>query len=661
VKPKGFMIFHLNLAFSSLDESAWLDVIKSCYHPLLDMIEQTGIQIGIELTGWTLKQIKSTDISWVNRFKSLLDEKKCVLIGSGYCQIIGPIVPHTVNEWNQRLGLESYEEILSCKPNIILVNEMAFSSSLVNLYKDFGYSGIIMDRDNIRLSLDLESLPVTDMPSHAKGLGNVSLPVLWSDSILFQKVQHYTHGDISIDTYLDYLKSRVKNDEIIFPIYTNDAEVFDYRPGRFVEERPTHPEGEWIRFKKLLDAISNTTNIEFCSPTNALKFSQIHFRKNVSSLTNAAYPIPVKKQAKYNIARWAVTGRNDFWINTMCHRIEKHFKQIENDSSQDWRELCELWSSDLRTHITDKRWTKANNQLSALLKKNKIANNLDIRSVEIKRKVSLEEAIGSYGNSTINIDEEKILLSISTKNISLILNLRRGLTIHSLAFSSHDKIPCLGTLQHGHFSSISLGADFYSGGVVVELPTQRKRVTDLEKVKPKFRIKSNGMLEISAKINTQFGNINKIVNISTSQEEIYLDYEFLDFDKIIGSVRIGALTLFDPFNQRDTVFSCHNGGKSKEAFNFDGEFDHSKPASPLVSSSRGLGATTGEIEIINNSNVINISWDPSNSAVLPMLQNNSCNNKRLSRIMFSLREIDDTVKYPTKLEKFTFCIKVPQQ
>ncbi len=59
------------------------------------------------------------------------------MIGSGYCQIIGPLVPYKVNEWNQRLGIETYEQILDCRPNIVLVNEMTYSSSLVDLYKQF--------------------------------------------------------------------------------------------------------------------------------------------------------------------------------------------------------------------------------------------------------------------------------------------------------------------------------------------------------------------------------------------------------------------------------------------------------------------------------------------------------------------------------------------
>ena len=38
-------------------------------------------------------------------------------------------------------------------------------------------------------------------------------------------------------------------------------------------------------------------------------------------LESAAYPVPVKKQRKYNLTRWAVTGRDDIGVNAACQRI----------------------------------------------------------------------------------------------------------------------------------------------------------------------------------------------------------------------------------------------------------------------------------------------------------------------------------------------------
>jgi hypothetical protein len=651
MKPKGYLVFHLNLAFSSIEEEAWADVIETCYHPLLDLIEKTGIPIGIELTGWTLKQIERIDIAWVERFKALLNTGSCELIGSGYCQIIGPLAPYKANEWNQKLGIESYRKILDCRPEIVLVNEMAFSSSLVDLYSQFDYKGFIMDRDNIKLALDSDKVP-----THAKGVGNSVMPILWSDSILFQKVQHFAHGDISINNYLDYIQRRIDGGELLFPIYCNDAEVFDYRPGRFSEERPTHHEGEWKRIERLLKSIAFNTEIEFVLPTQALEISNKEKDKFVSKLVNAAYPIPVKKQAKYNIARWAVTGRNDLWLNTMCHRIEKYLTKSKNDNHNDWRELCELWASDLRTHITDKRWGRAKSQLNTLLNQHGISNASSGKYEMAKKYDSLKSVIGEYGGAKIAIDKEEILLHISTKNIKLELNLRRGLAVQSLAFASHDMEPCIGTLPHGYFSCISLGADYYSGGIVVELPLQRKRITDLEKVEPTFLIKDNGNIEIHAEIITQFGGIIKVVEVFANSEKVSLSYNFSKWDKIVGSVRLGVMTLLNQFSHKNTKLLCSNGGKNNEIFDFSGEINHIKPASTLVSSSRGLGATSGKIQIINNEKSINLQWDPSECAVMPMLHNESFNNRILSRVLFSIKEMDDTAKLSSNIENFTLTI-----
>lgn len=656
MKPKGYLVFHLNLAFSSIEEDSRADVIKTCYHSLLDLIEQTGIPIGIELTGWTLKQIERIDRTWTERFKNLLSSGKCELVGSGYCQIIGPLVPSTVNEWNQKLGLDVYKSTLGCRPNIILVNEMAFSNSLIDLYSKFGYSGVITDRDNMRTALNLESSPMSAVPNYAEGPGGAVLPILWSDSILFQKVQQFAHGDIGINQYLGYLKGRINDGESIFPIYTNDAEVFDYRPGRFGEERPTHPEGEWNRFKTLLETIVSDTNIEFVAPTHALQAGNGIAGKRTFMLADAAYPIPVKKQAKYNIARWAVTGRDDFWLNTMCHRIEKHLVKSQNNNYNDWRELCELWASDLRTHITDKRWVRAKSKLSSVLFQHGISDVLGGGQGLHKKLDFLMDAVGKYGDAEIALSSEEIVLSIFTKNIKLELNLRRGLAISNLAFSSHEMEPCIGTLPHGHFGSISLGADYYSGGVIVEVPSDRGRVTDLEKVDPKFRVKDNGNIEISAQINTKFGSIIKVVEVSIDKEQVSLSYDFPGWDKVTGSVRLGVMTLINQFSNETTKIACSNGGENDEVFDLSGEFDHTKPPSTLVSSSRGLGATAGEIKISNNGNVINFHWDPSECAVMPMLQKTSSNGKYLSRLLFTMKELDDSAKFPSNIGRFSLSI-----
>ena len=655
MRPKGYLVFHLNLAFSSIEKEAWPDVVQKCYWPLLDLIEEMAIPIGIELTGWTLKQIETIDIGWVKRFKSLLVAEACELIGSGYCQIIGPLVPHKVNQWNQRLGLKEYDRILGVRPTIALVNEMAYSSSLIELYQQFGYRGFITDRDNTRLALGLDKHPSMLLPTHAKGHSDSLLPVLWSDSMLFQRVQHYAHGDITAANYIDYVRRRCIDGETLLPIYCNDAEVFDYRPGRFVEERPTHKDGEWYRIKMLLRSLEEQLDIEWVKPTDALCLNDKGPSPMQGELTSAKHPIAVKKQTKYNIARWAVTGRNDLWLNTMCHRIAAHLDETNNDNHEVWRELCELWASDLRTHITEKRWNEAKKQLDLSLNCHKISNTLDKTSVEVKQHDSLEDAVGNYGGALIQIDDG-IFLTISTEKIRLTLNLRRGLCIHNLSFSSHDMIPSIGTIPYGYFSSIALGADYYSGGIVIELPAERRRVTDLENVVPQFRLENNGDIKIQSVVKTSLGVIVKTIKVSATSECITISYDFPNWGEFTGSVRLGTVTLLDDFSHKGLEILCKNGGDTYESFLVDGEIHHTSPASSLVSSRGGFGATTGEMIIKTQDKQLNLSWDPCECAVMPMFQHTPSAPNALSRLFFSMSELDDTKKCPSVPVSFSLNI-----
>ena len=69
-----------------------------------------------------------------------------------------------------------------------------------------------------------------------------------------------------------------------------------------------------------------------------------HMRGQHLSLESPACPVPVKKQRKYNLARWAVTGRDNTAINAACQRIYQGM--LRDEAHADWKELCYLWASD---------------------------------------------------------------------------------------------------------------------------------------------------------------------------------------------------------------------------------------------------------------------------------------------------------------------------
>src|ERR1700733_8020262 len=142
-----FAFFHLNLAFSSIEEERRGEVIARCYWPLLKLAERIG-PLGLEISGYTLEEIAARDPAWIETARQLIAAGRIELIGSGYAQIIAPLVPARVTRENLRLGLETYQRHLGSRPRIALVNEQAYAAGLVPLYREAGFDGLIMDYDN---------------------------------------------------------------------------------------------------------------------------------------------------------------------------------------------------------------------------------------------------------------------------------------------------------------------------------------------------------------------------------------------------------------------------------------------------------------------------------------------------------------------------------
>lgn len=650
-----FSIFHLNLAYSSIAEEQRATVIKMCYEPLLDLIEEGAVCIGVELSAWTLNQIDELSPIWIERFNHLLNTGKCELIGSGYVQLIGPLVPYEVNLWNQQLGLEEYERILDVRPDLVLVNEMAYSSGMVGVYKSAGYKGLVMDRNNICLALG-KSAHDSAIPCYADGGEGDTLPVLWTDSILFQKFQRYAHGDIRLGEYLDYFKHRANDAMGPLSIYANDAEIFDYRPGRFREESQLHEDGEWQRIGELLAAISEQTEVSWLSPSKALKQQCLGQEPVAKKLTSARQPIPVKKQAKYNVSRWAISGRNDLWINTLCHRIFRHLKSTGQAANPKYRRLlCDYWASDLRTHITLERWNKAETEIKVWTQELGISSTIGAAPLTAPSCSSDYDDLAAAGFQ-VELDDEEILFSIHSNDIHVVLNLRRGMSIHSLAFRQHSFTSLIGTLPHGYFHSIELGADFYSGASVIELLTEHRRITDLDRVSPICYIEE-GNLYIRGEVQTPKGHIVKELCFDKNEECISVATAFPGWERPYGTVRVGTLTLLPDAFAEALSIAFESGGKDMETFSLNEDVLHQQPASSLVSASSGLGGVGGEIRIGNGTQWVNVSWDPAECAAFPMLTHQSCPPSALTRISFSLCEVDETYQPGGDLPGFRYQLK----
>ena len=268
------------------------------------------------------------------------------------------MVPARVSEANLAIGNEVYLRLLGLKPTIALVNEQAYSGGLVGLYLDAGYRALLMDWDNPS-SYHQWPAEARYAPQRAVGPDGRTIAVLWTNTVAFQKLQRFAHDDIGLDEYLSYVRAQRGARPRALCLYASDTEIFDFRPGRYRTEENLNG-GEWTKLEEAFSQLAQEVSCELVLPSRLLGEEP----KQPLRLETAACPIPVKKQRKYNLSRWAVTGRDDLAVNAACESIYRGLVAL-GAGAEHWKELCYLWSSDFRTHITDKRWEELCQRLSA--------------------------------------------------------------------------------------------------------------------------------------------------------------------------------------------------------------------------------------------------------------------------------------------------------
>lgn len=628
MQKKSFLFFHFNLFFSSVDKAQRKQIIKKCYYPIINLAKNYNISINIEASARTLLEIKKIDKELIKTIIKLINKKKIYFVGSGLNQIISPLVPYEINCKNLEIGNSYYKEILGKTPETALINEMAFSENILEAYSKSGYKNIIIDYDNLNMSLKKNK---NNIPNYCySNETKKKIKITYASSFLFQQFQNCIYGDISIKKYLDILKKNI-NKDVFLPIYSGDAEVFNFRAGRFISERRKIYD-EWERIYKLLNEIKKM-NIKFCLIDKLNKISS----KNILYQDKSETPISVKKQPKYNVSRWAITGRSDQKINTACFKIFKNRKEIiaKIGSRKFYEQILDLWSSDYRTHITKKRWSEYNNQLNKMLKIIKIKKIIKNKSFLKKIKES----------NAVYYDSEKTLLHINTKKIRVTLNIRRGLSIDSLAFKSQKFIPLIGTIHSYKTKSIFEGADFYSGNAVHEILNPLVKITDLNNVKPKI-FENKELIRVISKQNLKYASLTKKIEINKNLEKIIITIKYNSNIKNIGSLRLNNISFLN-INKNKITYSCVNGGRKVQNYKLKKYFDQSSSPTKFVSTRNGLGCTNSSLSFFIGKNRINFKWDNAANYILPSIQFKKIRTQKILRVFFCNQEYDET-SHPLK-------------
>lgn len=634
---KTYLLFHFNILFSSVEIKDRKKIISKCYWPIIYIAKDLKIPINIEASARTIEEIYNLDKKFIFELKKLINLKKIYFVESGLNQIIGPIVPHEINKYNLEIGKKKYKNFLNINSETALINEMAYSESLAEIYHDAGYKNIILDIDN---TLDIRNKKKKIAFScYSRTSKNKKLNIIWASSFMFQKFQNYVYGDSSKDEYIQFLKKYSKYNNISLPLYSGDAETFNFRTNRFHAERKKSFD-EWYRIYDLIQDLKKKTIYEF----KLIPDLKLNGKKILSTITKDSETIIVKKQPKYNIARWALSGRDNQKINTRCFNILKNkklfFKKIKKNLF--YETLLDFMGSDLRTHITKKRWKIFNKKIK---KFEKLISKPKIRSE--KRKSITRKKIFTF-------NKEKTKIYFKNIHIKIIMNLRRGMSIDSLSFKSQKFLPLLGTIKSENWKNIKHGADFYTGHFLQESLNPFIKITDLNPISIKT-YESNDKFFFEAKQKLKLGNLKKTVSISKYNEEIELSQKYISKYKTTNSIKMNNIT-FNNFEDKKIKFCLKNGGRGYEKFKLNNFFDQTTPPTKYVSVNSGLGCTNSELIFLIGKNKIKFKWDNADCFVLPMIQYKKINNYKLLRVFFSTEEYNETSK---KLKKdLNFKLKI---
>ena len=388
----------------------------------------------------------------------------------------------------------------------------------------------------------------------------------------------------------------------------------------------------WDRIGLLFEALLSDSRFHLIRP-GALDLLDMSGAGNKLHLESPEQPIPVKKQEKYNINRWALTGRDDLGINTNCYHIYQGLVNEKSNNPDDWKELCYLWSSDFRTHITEKRWDDYQKQLKNACDKCVKKDKKDY--IQNNKRLSINDT--DYSSR-----ETDRLLTIENDNIRTVLNKYKGLTIKECVFKKISEKSLFGTLEHGYFEDISLGADFFSGHAIIDRMGQHK-ITDLGEVQPEV-FKCDSKIVVSAQ--------QKLENVYFSHE-ISMNQDGLSIKKSIRLKELGQ-AIIRPLNltfnpeawDKDTLyFETHNGGKKSERFQLVGnQVVHSDIYSSLISARHGFGNTEGLFIIGDKNKKLTFDCDISIAALIPSIVFSEMKDAYFFRLQYSARKMDETLK-----------------
>lgn len=575
-----YTYFHLNLNFSSLEEKKINQVINKSYTKLINKIEDCDFQVGIEASGFTLEKLKSNNLKVFNKLKKLIQNKRIEFIGSGYHQIISPLNNFEINNYNITYGKKIYESLLNYSPKIYLINEQAFDTTSLEMYYSNNINNIIIDNN---ISINELYIENTNKPNYLL-YKNKKINLIWSHTLLGQILQDYIYNKINFDEYKYCLKKFNTSKQNYLCFYGSDAETFDFRMKRYDYEKNVDSH----EYEKFFNATQNLNKNYF----KLIDFENLlSIKKKILKyqFMNAKYPYHVKKQEKYNIARWVNSNLSGLYFNSITSKNKKRFKRYNINQKQDFLFLC---SSDLKTHTSSCKIRKAKNIIKKLklskLKKNKIKN-------------------------------------LSKKKLNLV-------NIHKLPILKKNNIE-IRSFKRAELIKFKISNNYYSFHTLITNLSKIEKYTDLDE---KFFNTSNN--QFLSKFQNKYINLEKVITYQRNKINFKINFRKIDIKK--GYVRFPMTFMLKKTNKIYLKYS--SGGREDSKICINNNIDYLSNKYEFQSVNQSLYSTSGVFEFVINNNKIIIKNDLNFSNIPILIQSYKSKNDILLRVYLSYLEISDT-------------------
>ncbi len=318
--------------------------------------------------------------------------------------------------------------------------------------------------------------------------------------------------------------------------------------------------------------------------------------------------------------------------------------------------LCELWGSDFRTNTIDEKFAWFQNRLGWLkIETERLLGNHTERTPLLSwvyggnfsapgtSAHAAEEAFLPEGAGAA-IESNGKVLRVDTGTVVAEFMEAKGHALKSLAFPQVFSGALIGTLPHGHYEDISLGADFFSGHFI-HTSREGRKTTDLGASSAAVK-ESFDKVTVEIRAHLELGTLLKRYELSKTGPEVKVSYRLKVNGLAASSLRTGIFTFIPSAFDRDTLwFETVNGGAGAERFYLKGhKLTHDEPVSQSVSASSCLGATDGWLRIGDSSKSIEIQTDKSKLFTVPMLKYLELPDEDsfFLRVYHSLGEVDDT-------------------